>query len=101
MLAAAGLLPGDFSVAPPVTVSVIVLNAMWMWNDFLLPLLVPSGAKKAMTLQLAAYNFFGQYKIEWNYAMAGVLLTITPAVVFYVVLQKQIIKGMVAGAVKA
>ena len=53
-----------------------------------------------MTLQLAAYNFFGQYKIEWQNAMAGVLLTITPAIIFYLVLQRHIIKGMVAGAVK-
>jgi raffinose/stachyose/melibiose transport system permease protein len=89
-----------FPLLKPVTVSVIVLNVMWMWNDFLLPLLVLSGEKKAMTLQLAAYNFFGQYKIEWHYAMAGVLLTITPAIIFYLILQKQIIKGMVAGAVK-
>ncbi|MGA2976669.1 MAG: carbohydrate ABC transporter permease [Spirochaetia bacterium] len=89
-----------FPLLKPVTVSVIVLNAMWMWNDFLLPLLVLTGAKKSMTLQLAAYNFFGQYKIEWHYAMAGVLLTVTPAIIFYLVLQKQIIKGMVAGAVK-
>ena len=79
----------------------IVLNAMWMWNDFLLPLLILSGSKKAYTLQLAAYNFFGQYKIEWNYAMAGVLLTLMPAVVFYLALQQYIIKGMVSGAVKS
>ncbi len=85
----------------PITVSVVVLNVMWMWNDFLLPLLVLSGEKKAMTLQLAAYNFFGQYKIEWNYAMAAVFLTIIPAVILYLVLQKQIIKGMITGAVKA
>lgn len=84
----------------PVTVSVIVLNAMWMWNDFLLPLLVLSGEKKAMTLQLAAYNFFGQYKIEWNYAMAAVFLVVIPAIILYLVLQKHIIKGMVTGAVK-
>lgn len=90
-----------FPLLKPVTVSVVVINAMWMWNDFLLPLLVLSGEKKAMTLQLAAYNFFGQYKIEWNYAMAAVLLTIIPAIVLYLVLQKQIIKGMVTGAVKA
>ena len=90
-----------FPLLQPVTVSVIVLNAMWMWNDFLLPLLILSGSKKAYTLQLAAYNFFGQYKIEWNYAMAGVLLTLMPAVVFYLALQQYIIKGMVSGAVKS
>lgn len=89
-----------FPLLQPVTVSVIVLNAMWMWNDFLLPLLVLSGSKNSLTLQLAAYNFFGLYKVEWNHAMAGVLLTVTPAIAFYLALQKHIIKGMVAGAVK-
>jgi raffinose/stachyose/melibiose transport system permease protein len=89
-----------FPILKPVTVSVVVLNARWMWTDFLLPLLVLSGAKKSQTLQLAAYNFFGQYKIEWHYAMAGVLLTITPAILFYLALQKHIIEGMVSGAVK-
>lgn len=89
-----------FPLLKPVTVSVIVLNAMWMWNDFLLPLLVLNGAQKYKTLQLAAYNFFGQYIMEWQYAMAGVVLTVTPAVIFYLLLQKHIIKGMVAGAVK-
>ena len=89
-----------FPLLQPVTVSVVVINSMWMWNDFLLPLLILSGTKNSYTLQLAAYNFFGQYKIEWNYAMAGVLLTIIPAIVLYLALQKYIIKGMVAGAVK-
>jgi raffinose/stachyose/melibiose transport system permease protein len=89
-----------FPLLQPVTVSVIVINAMWMWNDFLLPLLILSGTKSSYTLQLAAYNFFGLYKIEWNYAMAGVLLTIIPAIVLYLALQKHIISGMVAGAVK-
>ena len=89
-----------FPLLQPVTVSVIVINTMWMWNDFLLPLLVLSGSKKSLTLQLAAYNFFGLYKVDWNFAMAGVLLTILPAVIFYLSLQRYIIKGMVAGAVK-
>ena len=89
-----------FPLLQPVTVSVIVINAMWMWNDFLLPLLILGGSKTSQTLQLAAYNFFGLYKIEWQNAMAGVLLTITPAIIFYLILQRHIIKGMVAGAVK-
>lgn len=89
-----------FPLLQPVTVSVIVINTMWMWNDFLLPLLVLSGSRKSLTLQLAAYNFFGLYKVEWHYAMAGVLLTIIPAVIFYLALQKHIIKGMISGAIK-
>jgi raffinose/stachyose/melibiose transport system permease protein len=89
-----------FPLLQPVTVSVIVINVMWIWNDFLLPLLVLGGSKDSATLQLAAYNFFGLYKIEWNYAMAGVLLTIIPAIILYLALQKYIIKGMIAGAIK-
>jgi raffinose/stachyose/melibiose transport system permease protein len=89
-----------FPLLQPVTVSVIVINAMWMWNDFLLPLLILGGSKRSQTLQLAAYNFFGLYKIEWQNAMAGVLLTVAPAIIFYLLLQRHIIKGMVAGAVK-
>ena len=89
-----------FPLLKPVTVSVVIINAMWMWNDFLLPLLILAGARDSLTLQLAAYNFFGQYRIQWNYAMAGVLLTLTPAIIFYLILQKHIIKGMIAGAVK-
>lgn len=89
-----------FPLLTPITVTVIVINAMWMWNDFLLPLLILGGEQKQKTLQLAAYGFFGQYKVEWHLAMAGVMLTIIPAVIFYLALQKYIIKGMVAGAVK-
>lgn len=89
-----------FPLLQPTTISVIVINTMWMWNDFLLPLLMLSGKKKSLTLQLAAYNFFGLYKVDWNYAMAGVLLTIIPAILFYLSLQRYIIKGMVAGAIK-
>ncbi len=89
-----------FPLLTPVTVSTIVINAMWMWNDFLLPLLMLSGEQKHKTLQIAAYSFFGQYKVEWHFAMAGVMLTIIPAIIFYLALQKYIIKGMVAGAVK-
>ncbi|MDR0497458.1 MAG: carbohydrate ABC transporter permease [Treponema sp.] len=89
-----------FPLLQPVTVSVIVINAMWMWNDFLLPLLIVGGSRNSYTLQLAANRFMGQYKTEWNYAMAGVLLTVVPAILLYLALQKYIIKGMVAGAVK-
>ncbi len=89
-----------FPLLKPVTVSVIVINTMWMWNDFLLPLLMLNGNQKSKTLQIAAYGFFGQYKIEWHFAMAGVLMVIIPPVILFIALQKYIIKGMVAGAIK-
>jgi raffinose/stachyose/melibiose transport system permease protein len=89
-----------FPLMKPITITIVVINAMWMWNDFLLPLLMLGSEQNMKTLQLAAYGFFGQYKVEWNLAMAGVILTVVPAIVLYIFLQKYILKGMVSGAVK-
>lgn len=73
---------------------------MWLWNDFLLPLLMLGAGRRNKTLQLAAYSFMGQYKLEWNSIMAAAILIIIPALAIYLVFQKHIIKGMVTGAVK-
>jgi raffinose/stachyose/melibiose transport system permease protein len=89
-----------FPLLKSVTASVIVVNAMWIWNDFLLPLLVVGGSKEKKTLQLAAYSFMGQYKSEWQNIMAAAILIIIPALIIYLIFQKNIIKGLVAGAVK-
>lgn len=89
-----------FPMLKPVTATVVVVNAMWIWNDFLLPLLVLGSSGASKTLQLAAYGFMGQYKMEWQNIMAGAILIILPAMVIYLIFQKNIVKGMVAGAVK-
>jgi ABC-type sugar transport system, permease component len=89
-----------FPLLKPVTITVIIMNTMWFWNDFLFPLLVLGSNSDKFTLQLAAYQFFGMYKSEWHFAMASVILVGTPAILFFIALQKHIIKGMVAGAVK-
>ncbi|WP_308636162.1 carbohydrate ABC transporter permease [Paenibacillus silvisoli] len=87
-----------FPVMVPVISTVIILNVMWIWNDFLLPLIMLNG--KQSTLQLASYKFFGQYKSEWQYALTAVVYTSIPPIAVFLFLQKYIIKGMVAGAVK-
>ena len=89
-----------FPLMQPITASVVVINAMWLWNDFLLPLLIIGSSGKKTTLQLAAYGFIGQYKMQWQNIMAGAILIIIPALIVYLIFQKQIVKGMVAGAVK-
>lgn len=89
-----------FPLLKSVSASVIVVNAMWIWNDFLLPLLIIGGSRSSKTLQLAAYSFMGQYKSEWQNIMAAAILIIVPALVIYLIFQKHIIKGLVAGAVK-
>ncbi len=88
-----------FPMLKPTTVTVIILDVIWIWNDYLLPSLVLS-SKSLRTIPLSTASFFGQFTIEWNLAMAGLLLTITPVIIFYLAAQKYIVKGVAAGAVK-
>jgi raffinose/stachyose/melibiose transport system permease protein len=88
-----------FPMLKPTTVTVMILDVIWIWNDYLLPSLVLS-SKPLRTIPLSTASFFGQFTIEWNLAMAGLLLTITPVIIFYLSAQKYIVKGVAAGAVK-
>ena len=76
-----------------------IVNAMAFWNDFLLPSLVLTD-KKLLTLPLSTYSFYGTYSADYGTIMAGLLLCVIPILILYVALQKQIINGVVAGAVK-
>ncbi len=89
-----------FPILKPVTVTVIVLDVMWIWNDFLLPLLMVNNSDRTKTLVLAAYNFVGQYNTQWHYAMTAMVLAVVPSIIFFILLQKYIVKGVVAGSVK-
>lgn len=84
----------------PITATVIVLDVLWLWNDYLLPSLV-LGKKVLFTLPLSTYTFYGTYSQDMGRIMAGLVLTVFPVIVLYLVLQKQIISGVVSGAVKA
>ena len=83
----------------PTYISVGILETMWIWNDFLLPSLVLTD-KKLLTLPLSTYSFYGTYSADYGTIMAGLLLCVIPILILYVALQKQIINGVVAGAVK-
>ena len=85
-----------------ITVTVIIINAMWIWNDYLLPFLV-IGNSENKTLVLSLYFaqiLAGQYGNPWQLIFPAVLVTITPIVVVFLFLQKFIVKGISAGAVK-
>jgi raffinose/stachyose/melibiose transport system permease protein len=88
-----------FPMLKPVTVTVMVLDVIWIWNDYLLPSLVLT-SRANRTIPLSTASFFGEFTIQWNMAMAGLMLTIIPVIVFYLFSQKYIIKGVAAGAVK-
>lgn len=82
-----------------ITATVAVINAMWIWNDFLLPSLVIN--KNGMqTLPLRTYLFFGQFTKKWDLATAALVLCMIPIVIFYLSCQKHIVKGITAGAGK-
>ncbi|MFD2044213.1 carbohydrate ABC transporter permease [Ornithinibacillus salinisoli] len=88
-----------FPMLKPITVTVIILNVIQIWNDFLLPSLTLTD-KALRTIPLSTFYFFGEFTIQWNMAMAGLTLTVIPVVIFYIFAQKHIIKGIGEGAVK-
>lgn len=83
----------------PIISTMVILNALAFWNDYLLPSLVLTD-KKLLTLPLSTYSFYGTYSADYGTIMAGLLLCVIPIMILYIVLQKQIIGGVVAGAVK-
>lgn len=84
----------------PMTSTIIILNALWIWNDFMLPLLVLNKSSRMWTMPLFMFNFKNQYSFEANLAFAAFLLALLPILVLYVFMQKYIVSGLTAGAVK-
>jgi raffinose/stachyose/melibiose transport system permease protein len=87
-----------FPLLRPITATVLVLNGLWTWNDFLLPSLVLFQGDR--TLPLQTFSFYGQYTSDFGLAMAGLILATTPVLIFYVLMQRQIVSGIASGAVK-
>ena len=89
-----------FPIMKPTAITVAILQAMWIWNDYLLPYLVLD-IKKYKTIPIVIQYLKGGYgAVDWGTMMAMLVLAIVPIVVFYVACQKYIIEGVVAGAVK-
>ncbi len=87
-------------ILKPTLISVGILETMWLWNDYLLPYLVLD-RKKYMTIPILIQYFQGSYgKVEMGPMMACILMTVLPIIIVYLVCQKYIIKGVMAGAVK-
>jgi raffinose/stachyose/melibiose transport system permease protein len=88
-----------FPLLKPMTVTVIILNSLWIWNDYLLPSLVLH-SPDLRTIQLGTYSFFGQYTKQWDLALAALVLSVLPIIIFFLAMQKHIIEGITAGSVK-
>jgi raffinose/stachyose/melibiose transport system permease protein len=84
----------------PMVVTVIIVQTLWIWNDFLLPMLVLFSAK-VQTLPLGIFGFFGQHMNRWDWALPTLIMGMVPIIVFFLFLQKYVIRGITAGSVKA
>ncbi len=87
-------------VLKPIFVTIIILNAIWIWNDFLLPSLILGVGQDIQTIPLAIANFAGSFVKKWDLIMTAVLMAALPIFIGFVLLQKHIIKGMVSGSIK-
>ena len=85
----------------PMTSTVLVLNALWIWNDFQMPLMILNKLPDTWTLPLFQYNFKSQYSFDYNMAFASYLIAMVPVLIAYFAAQKNIVEGLTAGAVKS
>lgn len=88
-----------FPMLKPITATICISNALWIWNDFLLPLIVISDNKK-YTLLLSTNTLFGQYSSDWTAILSALILAALPVIIFYAFFQKKILKGIVDGSLK-
>lgn len=89
-----------FPILKPMHATTIILNALWIWNDFLLPLLILNRDKNTWTLPLFQYNYQGQYFLDFGPSFASYVIGIIAILIVYLRFQKNIISGMTSGSVK-
>jgi raffinose/stachyose/melibiose transport system permease protein len=83
----------------PTLVSVLILDMFWVWNDYIIALVVLNN-NQLLTIQLAINRLFGQYSSRWNIALPAIVMSILPIIIANIVLQKKIVSGMTQGAIK-
>ena len=89
-----------FPLLKPMHATTLIINAMWFWNDFMLPLLILNKDSKMWTLPLFQYNYTGQYFNDYGPSFASYVVGIITITIVYLIFQKNIIAGMSNGAVK-
>lgn len=89
-----------FPLLKPVLVTITILNGLWIWNDYLLPSLMLGLNGNIKTLPIAVQSFVGSYVKQWDLIMTAAFLAMIPIVILFVFAQKQIMQGMVDGAIK-
>jgi len=89
-----------FPLLQPIIVTVLILNGIWIWNDYLLPLLVLGSNGAVQTIPIAVTAFAGAYLKQWDLILTSTFLAIIPVIILYLFAQRYIIKGMVDGSIK-
>lgn len=89
-----------FPLLKTMTSTLVVLDVLWLWNDYLLPSLVLT-ERNLFTLPLSTWRFYGTYTSDYGLIMSGLVMTVAPVVLIFLFLQKHIIAGVVSGAVKS
>lgn len=89
-----------FPLLQPIIITVLILNGIWIWNDYLLPLLMLGSNGAVQTIPIAVTAFAGAYLKQWDLILTSALIAMLPIIVLYIFAQRYIIKGMVEGAVK-
>ena len=89
-----------FPLLQPIIVTVLILNGIWIWNDYLLPLLMLGSNGLVQTIPIAVTAFAGAYLKQWDLILTSTLIAILPIIVLYLFAQRYIIKGMVEGSIK-
>lgn len=89
-----------FPLLQPIIVTVLILNGIWIWNDYLLPLLILGSNGIVQTIPIAVTAFAGAYLKQWDLILTSTLIAMVPIIVLYLFAQRYIIKGMVEGSIK-
>ncbi len=89
-----------FPLLQPIIVTVLILNGIWIWNDYLLPFLILGSNGKVQTIPIAVTAFAGAYLKQWDLILTSTLIAMLPIIVLYLFAQRYIIKGMVEGSIK-
>lgn len=89
-----------FPLAKPIMVTVVIMQFIWTWNSFLLPLIVTLNNPKIRTLSVGLYALRGENVVDWTGIAAGASIAIVPVIIIFIALQKFFVNG-IAGAVKS
>lgn len=89
-----------YPIMKPMTATIVIMNFLWIWNEFLIALMMLNNSRAQQTLPIFIYSFKGQYTVQYNLLFTAIVLSSIPITIMYVFFQKYIVAGLTGGAVK-